>query len=466
MPNLLTKKIIVIAILALVLLIPLDMILSKISERSHYLEQARASVAQSWTSEQKVVVPILVIPYTTEKKIEVWDKQLKEKVWQRRTEKKQGYFEAARLQIHADITQGTRNKGIYRVPVYNSLISVSGLFSQEKLQSFFRETKKNHPNMVIGQAFIAVSISDTRGINSLPQFNWQGQPREIKPGTLITQLPQGVHSLLPVSLFKENRATVVNPQKPNLNFELTIDLRGMESLSFVPVGSESRLTVQSSWPHPQFEGSFLPVTYNVDQSGYKAEWSTTSFASNISNKLYQCQKAQCDELMYSDFGVKHIEPVDVYLQSERSVKYGLLFIGLSFIAFFIFEIVKKLPIHPIQYALVGVAIAVFYLLLVSLSEHIQFAIAYLVSTLCCVLLLLFYLRYVLQNMRLALAFSAMFSVLYAVLYVIISAEDFAFLMGGLLSFISLVIVMFTTRHINWFEISEQVKRGASRQPKV
>jgi inner membrane protein len=144
------------------------------------------------------------------------------------------------------------------------------------------------------------------------------------------------------------------------------------------------------------------------------------------------------------------------LQSERSVKYGMLFIGLSFISFFIFEVIMKLAIHPIQYTLVGFAIATFYLLLISLSEHINFLLAYFIASICCTSLLLAYLRYVLSGYKQAIAFSGVLLILYAVLYVIISAEDLALVMGAFLTFTSLGIVMFVTRNIDWYEVGEQL----------
>ena len=230
----------------------------------------------------------------------------------------------------------------------------------------------------------------------------------------------------------------------------------MEGLSFIPVGKEAEISATSPWPHPQFTGSFLPVTREISQQGYQAVWKITSFASNITDKISKCEYGMCNELFSSEFGVKHIEAVDVYLQSERSVKYGMLFIGLSFISFFIFEIIMRLPIHPIQYTLVGIAIAIFYLLLISLSEHISFFFAYVIASLCCTGLLMFYLRYVLGGYKQALGFSVLLSLLYAVLYVIISAEDLALVMGAFVTFTSLAIVMFATRNIDWYRVGEQL----------
>jgi inner membrane protein len=163
-------------------------------------------------------------------------------------------------------------------------------------------------------------------------------------------------------------------------------------------------------------------------------------------------------LLSSVFGVNHIEPVDVYLRSERSVKYSLLFIGLSFISFFLFELLKKLPIHPIQYTLVGCAIALFYMLLFSLSEHVNFFVAYFFATVSCVSLMFFYLMFVLKGKKEAAVFSILLSILYSLLFVIISAEDYGLLMGSVLSFVTLAVVMMFTRNIDWYEAGHSIKK--------
>jgi inner membrane protein len=275
-----------------------------------------------------------------------------------------------------------------------------------------------------------------------------GEEISFKPGSKLSTNSAGIHAYLP--------DLDDHPGSGKIDFNFHLELRGMESLTFVPVGEEVTLKLSSSWPHPEFIGKFLPVSRTIDETGYDAEWKITSFASNIVENVRQCESGNCSELFDGQFGVRHIEPVDVYLQSERSIKYGFLFIGLSFISFFIFETVRELPIHAIQYTLVGCAVAIFYLLLVSLSEHIEFALAYAIATLSCVCMLLYYLRYVLGGHKEAAAFSALLLLLYGVLYVIISAEDYAFLMGGCLTFVTLFVVMISTRNIDWYLVEDRV----------
>jgi inner membrane protein len=261
--------------------------------------------------------------------------------------------------------------------------------------------------------------------------------------------PQGVNAAL-LGLLNDKNEDIV------LQFEL--ELRGMEALELVPLGLDTTVSISSNWQHPQFSGMFLPTTHNVEESGYQAKWHVSAFASNIVEKVKGCENGNCKALLSSVFGVNHIEPVDVYLRSERSVKYSLLFIGLSFISFFLFELLKKLPIHPIQYTLVGCAIALFYMLLFSLSEHVNFFVAYFFATVSCVSLMFFYLMFVLKGKKEAAVFSILLSILYSLLFVIISAEDYGLLMGSVLSFVTLAVVMMFTRNIDWYEAGHSIKK--------
>ena len=446
----LTTKLAVIGFIALVLIIPLSMISGKISERQNYLNQAKYSVASSWTGSQQIMGPVIVIPYEVEKTIEVWDEGMKEKITKRTKKTKKKYILPELVTINATVANDIRYKGIYKVPVYTALLDVSGELDMRSLQKTIERIRSSGDSVKMGRAYLVTTVSDPRGINSIPTLNWLGKQLSFKPGSRLSANSGGIHAYLPNDFLKLNRK---DTKRIAFNFQL--ELRGMETLSFIPVGQEAVVKISSSWPHPEFIGLFLPASRTIDDSSYQAEWKITSFASNIAEKILQCERGKCKKLFEGEFGVRHIESVDVYLQSGRSVKYGFLFIGLSFITFFIFEIVKKLPIHAIQYTLVGCAIAIFYLLLVSLSEHIHFALAYGIASVCCISLLLYYLRYVLGGYKQAAAFSAMLLLLYGVLYVIISAEDFAFLMGGFLTFATLVVVMISTRNIDWYKVGER-----------
>ncbi len=446
MKKIFTSKIFIISLITLLLSIPLGMIADKITERSHYFAQAKTSVANSWTGQQKVMGPLIVIPYVIHKQVEVWNKESKEKTIKIVKQSKQKYLLPKTLNIEALVKVDARSKGIYKIPVYTTQLNFSGAIDTQRIQKALIGLKDQAEFVTIGSPYLSATISDTRGINSIPVLKWANQQLSFKPGSLLRCNQNGIHA----PLFE------LDTQHGRTEFNFGLELRGMESLVFVPTAMEVGVNVSSHWQHPQFVGRFLPVNREISEEGYQAEWKITSFASNIEDKIRKCENGKCTTLTASSFGVKHIEPVDVYLQSERSVKYGLLFIGLSFVSFFLFEVLKQLPIHSIQYTLVGFAIAVFYLLLVSLSEHIAFSLAYLIATLSCISLQFFYLNFVLRGVKQAVAFSVLLGVLYAVLYVIISAEDFAFLMGAVLTFVALSVVMITTRKVDWYKDAQKV----------
>ena len=439
----------IIGFIALLLLIPLGMISGKISERSSFLEGAKRDVAYSWTASQRVLGALIVVPYEVHEEVTVINSVTKE---QNKTIKKTLHHKLIvpqKLNVNANIENSMRHKGIYNVPVYTSNIDVDGVISSASLSEAINSLSAiqlDGKKVVVKKAYFSMVLSDPRGINSIPTLTWAGQALAFKPGSKLESHTNGLHAVLP-DLNIENTT--------HINSSYQLALRGMETLSFIPAGVETKLNVESKWPHPQFIGSFLPTESTIDSHGYTADWSVTSFASNIFDKIKSCENGECSDLFYSAIGIKHIETVDVYLQSERTVKYGMLFIGLSFITFFIFETLMKLPIHPIQYALVGFANATFYLLLISLSENIAFGFAYLIASVCCSALLLFYLKPVLKKAKYAYAFSSVLSALYGALYIIINLEDLALMMGSFLIFSALAIVMYSTRNINWYQVGEE-----------
>jgi len=445
-------KIVLIGVLMVLLILPLSLVSGKIRERGMQREVARSSVAASWTKQQKLVGPLLVVPYV--------------KTWRSASPSPDGsgmrtrehrethyrYFLPRRLDIRAEINTDIRKKGIYEIPVYASKLRFKGNFSRKALLKAMQSIRKAEDTTEIGQAYLTLSVTDPRGISTVPTLAWPGHRLTFQPGSKLVSRPGGIHAPLPAFNTDGNQ-----PESDDIQFGFDLGLRGMESLMFVATGQEAALSIRSSWPHPQFAGRFLPATRRVSAQGFAAQWNITAFASTIDTLVSACETGSCTELLDAGFGVKLIQPVDVYLQSERSVKYGLLIIGLSFISFFIFEIMKKLPIHAVQYSLVGLAIALFYLLLISLSEHIDFALSYLLATLACVGLLLFYLRYVLRGFREGALFSGILLLLYGTLYVIIQAEDFALLMGSVLIFLVLATVMFTTRNVDWYQLGEPIQ---------
>jgi len=388
--------------------------------------------------------PVLIVPYTMEWQVKIQDSDSKVKY---RTERKTKYryIIPETLNIMTEVNTDIRYKGIYEVPVYTSRWHIDGRFNPDLLVKERVALEKKANVTHVGQPFLSLGIADPRGINSTPSLKWSDQTIAFAPGSRQWEKSQGIHALLP------DLTSVADPV-----FSFQLDIRGMEALNVVPVARDVSVQVKADWPHPEFVGAFLPNNRQITAEQFDAHWQVTSFATNIDEKIKRCEVGACDELNSIAFGVRLVEPVDVYLQSERSVKYGMLFIGVCFIAFLILELTKDLKIHSVQYLLVGLAMAIFYLLLISLSEHIAFSYAYGIATIACASLLLFYVSHVLKNSREAGLFALSLLLLYGTLFVIIQAEDFALLMGAGLTFFLLSTVMFVTRKIDWYKLNDKL----------
>jgi inner membrane protein len=292
-----------------------------------------------------------------------------------------------------------------------------------------------------------MGISDIRGIEGTSTVLLNGSPGKLLPGTGSALLGSGLHA--PVASLDGDRGA-------HLEFAIDLLLQGTSEFHLTPVGRETRISLSSNWPHPSFTGEYLPAQHKITANGFSAEWETTFFSTNLEEALRQCALgASCGEFNGRILGVNFVDPVDQYLKSDRAVKYALLFISLTFAGFFLFEVLEKLAVHAVQYGLVGTALAVFYLLLLALSEHVRFALAYLLSASACVALIAFYLCYVLQSARRGLAFGAGLTLLYGLLYGLLSADDYALLMGSLLLFSLLAAVMVLTRRVDWLRLGQQ-----------
>jgi len=433
-------KLAVIAALMLLLAIPLLLVVSKIYERDNYQKQAQRDIAESWTGEQTVLGPILVIPYTRVYEGPEYDPELERYVTREITVDEQLFILPDALTADANLKTEIRYRGIYEVPVYSSNLMLSGEMSNAELL----ELGRRNDVTAIGQPYLSIVVNDVRGIANSPVLNWDAETVEFIPGSRLSFQNSGIHAPLP---------DTDRDKLQRYRFSLNLALRGMSSFRFTPVGDTSSITIESNWPHPRFEGRYLPSHREIDDEGFRAEWQMSTFSTNIAEQARACAGGSCGEFMYNYLGVALIDPVDIYLQAQRASKYGILFIGLTFTAFFLFEVLRQLSIHPIQYTLVGLALSVFYLLLVSLSEHILFVWAYWIATVACSGLLGFYITYVLKSFKRGSAFAAAIAGLYGVLYIIIQAEDYAFSMGAGLIFAALSGVMYVTRNIDWYEVS-------------
>ncbi|RYZ75514.1 MAG: cell envelope integrity protein CreD, partial [Proteobacteria bacterium] len=288
-------------------------------------------------------------------------------------------------------------------------------------------------------------VQDSRGISTLPALTWKDGRLEVKagPGDLKMGMNGGFHADLPLDVLKGGV----------FSFHSAFRLRGMQSFGWLPVGENTKVSLKSDWPHPSFQGRSLPISHEIAQNGFEAVWESNYFGSNEIPLL----ETAASPMNYQDLDtkVRFFQPVDIYVQSERAVKYGFLFIGLTFAAFLGFEAIQKLSIHPVQYGFVGAAIVVFYILLLALSEHVLFVWAYVCASLASASLLAFYVRYVLQSWARSLIFALSLLVLDLIVYGILQSEDFALLYGSLLLFSLLALAMIATRRVNWHGLKSE-----------
>lgn len=458
MQKALLYKCLLIGGLMLVLLIILSRIGGVVNERKFYRFNVIKEIAQSGTAPQLVTGAMLVVPYkeTITVNTEVYRYGGKETVPETTTVQKYKYFLPETLMVDGKMTTEERSRGIYKIPVYQTKLALRGNFTVPQSIGL----KDNLLNVSWGEPYIILGIQDVRGIQSVERFTINHEEVAPLSGTQTTLISQGIHAPF----------TLTFDQEQNVTFDIALELQGMSQLSFRPTGKSTKVSLVSTWPHPSFTGNFLPKTREVSNDGFSAEWETSFFSSNIPEHLENCTgHNNCVGFEQSVFGVSLYEGVDIYLQTERSIKYALLFVSLTFAVFFLFEILKNLRIHMVQYGLVGLALALFYLLLVSLSEHIAFAASYLIASTACVTLLGFYVSFVLHSIVRGTVFSSMLAGLYGALYLLINSEDYSMLMGSGLLFSLLALIMVITRRVNWYGIESGVKEqwpGQRRSGKV
>ena len=328
-----------------------------------------------------------------------------------------------------------RSRGIFKSVVYTSKVTVSGEFSADEI------ARKAGGR---GTAVFSLPITDTRGIERQFQLSWNSATYAFEPGP-GTSLggSSGLHA--PVSL---------NAISEKIPFSFELQLKGSEGISFAPVGNETIVSVSSPWVLPKFVGAFLPSQREVSASGFNAEWRISSFGRSYP-QTWTCETVTLQQLIDSAAGVDLYQGVDMYDMIFRSVKYAILFIIVTFAVFFLFDVLTKVRVHPIQYFLIGAALALFYILLLSLAEQIGFLIAYAAATAMITILVTLYSAFVLKSKRRAVPIAAMLVALYGYLYFILQLEDYALLFSSLLLFVLLAAIMYLTRNIDWFALGEK-----------
>jgi inner membrane protein len=427
MNKVLAQKAFTILALTCVILIALFMVSSVVDDREKYRSAAVHSIEASYAGPQVLIGPVLVRPYTqTMETTEVSENGAKKTI-ARKLELTARTFPQV-LDVHGAMLPSERRHGLYRVQVYEFQGELKG--SLDVVDPLMEGTA------VWGEPYLELSVADVRGIVGTPRVLVNGVAETMLQGAPETT---GWQPNLRVPL------RGMSVQKGRLNFVLELNLAGTETLGIAPVGDSNHLEIQSSWKSPLFDGQFLPRTREVGSGGFRAAWDVSSLASGTQVQM-ETDPAKTIDLIH--VGLTTL--VDPYTLSNRAAKYGVLFVALTFGGFLMFELIKQLPIHPVQYLLVGFGLAIFFLLLVSFSEHMAFGLAYLIASVACIGLLTFYLSYVLRSVERGLGFGTTLATLYAAIYGLLISEDDALVLGSSMLFCLLAVVMYVTRKVDWY----------------
>ncbi len=430
-------RVLIVALLALALQVPLWFTNVIVNERGARLRDVQRDVAATWTGPQQLVGPVLSMQYEIAYTARVWNQAAGEYELLEKSRWESTHLVARAADVSIDIETQRRARGIFSVPVYTGQVTMNGVFDADEL----RELADTIEGFVGWgpHAQLSVGISDIRGIDSSPALSWAGAEIDFEPGSEIEQLSGGLHARVPVD------------EAVGLEFAVAFGLRGSDALRVVPLARDTQLTVAADWPHPRFAGRFLPVQRDIGRDGFRATWRSSAISTSIDEKLARCLgNSDCAALFGEARAVEFIDPVNVYSKADRATKYGLLFVALTFMAVFITETLQGRRLHPIQYLFIGLALCIFFLLLLSLSEHLGFDTAYLLATLACSGLIGIYATGVLASRHLGSVYFAGMAALYGVLFLILRSEDFALLAGALLLFGLLAIVMTITRRTDWY----------------
>ena len=427
---------ILIGFIAIAMLVPLFMAKQVVSDRTYYYRTAISSIANTWGTQQIVAGPVLVVPYTehiisidtvTDDKGET--KTISRDLFNEKTM----VLLPKQLNMDAEVIEKHRKRGIYDALVYKAEIELTGTFDLSTLPD--KTSKRN--DIQWKNAWLAVGVSDTKAIDETFPLRWNNDASSpLMPGTLLPNLlPQGFHVKM-----KDLERDVVLPK-----FRVKFSVNGSEGLSFAPVGETSTANIQSGWPHPSFIGDIPPVKSEVKANGFDAHWRVPNIARNYPQSWLLGEEKH--DLYALKSGVKLFTPVSLYAKIERAVKYGVLFIGLTFLTFLIFEITQKTRFHVIQYGLIGLALSMFYIILLSLSEQLTFRMAYLYAATATVSIITLYTIAILKSFGRVMLILLFLSSLYAVLYFILQMEDYALLAGAGTMMLIIMVLMFATRNL-------------------
>jgi inner membrane protein len=432
-------KFLLILLLTVLLLVPLFLVYGLIWERENRAQGVRREVGLLWGPEQRLLGPFLVVPYTVRVETVQGDKRV-EQIQERRA-----VFTPQTLEVAGRAEAKTLRRSIFEVPVYTARLKLTGRFAAPRIADVAAEVAAVRWR----DAAFVLGLSGVAGLKEAAVLKVAGAPDiPFAPsvGFPSTQLT-GIHAKLAGADGSTPPADADQPPQP---FAFTVDLafNGSVSLSVAPVARETRLALASDWPHPSFTGAFLPDERQVTAAGFTAAWKIPHLARSVP-EAWSLTEAGLERLQPYAFGVVMTDPVGFYSLVNRAAKYGIMFVALAFMAVFCLELASGRSVHPVQYLFTGLALVLFYVLLLSLAEHLGFAPAYAIAAVATGAMLAIYVGAVMASIARGLVMLAVFAATYAMLYLILLLEDYALLAGAVLGFVALTAVMFGTLKVDW-----------------
>ncbi|MEO8154999.1 MAG: cell envelope integrity protein CreD [Rhizobacter sp.] len=411
-------------------------------ERQQRFREAEASVEQSQAGRQALLGPVLYSNC-----VEEWDAVSGEGKDRSVTTGRREFTLSAtprQLNVQAAVTMEPRYRGLFKINTYAAKMQMNAQWAPLTSLRPVAEHPAGRLSCLAPQ--LMVGVSDARGVRQA-LVKVGSDSLLVVASTGHKSHPRGFHVTLPEALRQSEQS---------LSAEVTLELVGTTDLAVAPVADDTRIQLEANWPHPSFGGRFLPVTRDVRADGFSAIWQVSSLATtaplDFARGAALCASEGAEGKCVESFNVSFIDPVNPYSLSDRAIKYGLLFIALTFVAVGMVEVMRRLRVHPIQYLLVGCALSIFFLLLLSLSEHLSFALSYAVASVACVGLLTFYGTHLLRGWRAGLAFGGGVAGLYGALYALLQMEQTALVIGSVLLFIVLAAVMMLTRRVDWYSL--------------
>jgi inner membrane protein len=436
-----TLRVLFLGLLILIMLIPLAMIGDLVTERQVRRMEVESGIANLWGHEQIIGGPVLTVPYLVRAQTRASDGTITEQESQRLA-----YFLPSRLDIDADVATETRYKSIYEVLVYGAEVTMTGRIDS----AAFAEWNVAPADILWSEATIALGVADIAGIREIG-LELDGRPVALSPGLPKTALfAAGLQGRLPAASGAPTAAR---------EFKLRLALKGSRELAFLPFGSETTIAMRSNWPHPNFTGAALPETRTIAGDGFRAGWAL-SYLARPYPQAWREGDLRFSDLPDGRIGVAFMQPGDSYQQTDRIVKYGVLVIALTFATIFVVGLVRATRAHTVQYLLVAASICIFYLLVLSLSEHVRFATAYGIASAVDVATVALYVWRTVARLA-GYVVAATLGLVHGWMYVLLQMEDYVLLSGSIGLLLALIAVMYATRNIDWFRIGLLPRDGAA-----